>query len=233
MKPAPLPKWLDYNFWLGPAPYAPYTEDRCSNKLWWFNSDYALGWIAGWGVHPLDIALWGGGKDLAGPVELQGTGTFPADGFCDTATDWRIVLKYDSGVIMNYAGGPQPEQWRKRYGKDAHGVAFEGTKGWVHVNRGRIVAQPKSLLDCVIGLNEIHLYKSSHHVRNFLDCVKNRAQTVCPIDVAVRADIVCQLSDIAIRTGRKIKWDSEKEVIVGDAGASRMLTRSMRSPWHL
>ncbi len=233
MKPAPVPEWLDYDFWLGPAPYKPYTEDRCSNKLWWFHSDYAIGWIAGWGVHPLDIALWGGGKDLAGPVELEGTGTFPTDGFCDTATDWRIVFKYASGVIMNYAGGPQPQQWRQRYGPDAHGVGFEGTEGWVHVNRGRIVAHPKSLLDSVIGLNEIRLYESRHHAGNFLDCVKSRSQTVCPIDVAVRADIVCHLSDIAIRTGRKIKWDPEKEVIIGDADASRMLTRSMRSPWHL
>ena len=233
MKPVPVPQWLDYDFWLGPAPYVPYTEERCSNKLWWFHSDYALGWIAGWGVHPLDIALWGGGKDLTGPVELEGTGTFPADGFCDTAVDWNIVLKYASGVTVNYAGGPQPEKWRQRYGSDAHGVAFEGADGWVHVNRGRIVAHPKSLLDSVIGPNEINLYKSNHHVRNLLDCVKNRAQTVCPIDVAVRADIVCQLSDIAIRTRRKIKWDPEKEVIIGDEQASRLLTRSMRSPWRL
>jgi predicted dehydrogenase len=233
MKPVPVPQWLDYDFWLGPAPYVPYTEERCSNKLWWFHSDYALGWIAGWGVHPLDIALWGGGKDLTGPVELEGTGTFPADGFCDTAVDWNIVLKYASGVTVNYAGGPQPAEWRERYGKDAHGVAFEGAEGWVHVNRGRIVAHPKSLLDSVIGPNEINLYKSNHHVRNLLDCVKSRAQTVSPIDVAVRADIVCQLSDIAIRTRRKIKWDPEKEVITGDEQASRLLTRSMRSPWRL
>jgi len=89
------------------------------------------------------------------------------------------------------------------------------------------------LLESVIRLDETHLYESNHHARNFLDCVKNRSQTVCPIDVAVRADIVCQLSDIAIRTQRKIKWDPENEVIIGDEEASRMLTRSMRSPWHL
>lgn len=233
MKPAPIPEWLDYDFWLGPAPYTPYTEDRCSNKLWWFHSDYAVGWIAGWGVHPLDIALWGGGQAVAGPVELEGTGAFPADGFCDTATDWRIVLKYASGLIMNYAGGPQPEEWRQRYGKDSHGIGFEGPDGWVHVNRSRIVADPPSLLDSVIGPNEIHLYQSNNHVGNFLECVKSRSETVCPIDVAVRADIVCHLSDIAIRTRRKIRWDPVKEEIIGDPEASRRLTRAMRSPWHL
>jgi hypothetical protein len=134
---------------------------------------------------------------------------------------------------MNYAGGPQPAEWRERYGKDAHGIGFEGPEGWVHVNRGRIVAEPKSLLDSVIGPSEIHLYQSNHHVRNFLGCVKSRSETVCPIDVAVLADIVCHLSDIAIRTGRKIKWDPEKEVIMADPEASRRLVRSMRSPWHL
>ncbi|MHC4866141.1 MAG: Gfo/Idh/MocA family protein, partial [Planctomycetota bacterium] len=233
MNPAPVPDWLDYDFWLGPAPYTRYTENRCSNELWWFHSDYAVGWIAGWGVHPLDIVLWGGGEALRGPVELEGTGTFPADGFCDTAVDWRIVMKYASGVVVNYAGGPQPPEWRKRYGEDGHGVAFEGPKGWVHVNRRRIVADPPSLLKSKIGPNEIRLYESIHHVRNLLDCIKTRAETVCPIDVAVRADILCHLSDITIRTQRKIKWDPVKEEIIGDPEASRRLTRSMRGPWHL
>ena len=63
--------------WLGPAPYTPYTQDRCSNKLWWFISDYALGFIAGWGVHPLDIALWGGGDKVTCPVEIEGKGVWP------------------------------------------------------------------------------------------------------------------------------------------------------------
>ncbi|MHC4647377.1 MAG: Gfo/Idh/MocA family protein, partial [Planctomycetota bacterium] len=202
MKPAPIPQWLDYDFWLGPAPYTTYTENRCSNALWWFHSDYAVGWIAGWGVHPLDIALWGGGEAVTGPLELEGTGTFPKDGFCDTAVDWRIVFRYESGMILNYAGGPQPDEWRERYGKDSHGIGFEGPDGWVHVNRGRIVASSQSLLDSIFGPDEIHLYRSNHHVRNFLDCIKTRSETVCPIDVAVQADIVCHLSDIAIRAGR-------------------------------
>jgi hypothetical protein len=101
------------------------------------------------------------------------------------------------------------------------------------VNRGRIVADPPSLLQSVPGPNEIHLYESNHHQGNFIECVKSRRQTVCPIDAAVQADILCHLSDIAIRTKRKIRWDPVKEEIVGDAEAARRLTRSMRSPWHL
>lgn len=234
-EPVPVPEWLDYEMWLGSAPYTPYTRDRCSNKLWWFISDYALGFIAGWGIHPIDIALWGGGKELAGPLEIEGTGVWPSPGgVCDTAMNWNVVCKYDSGVTMNFTGWPCREEWPKRYGKiDGHGTVFEGTDGWVQVNRRGLTAHPKELLSTEFGPNEIHLYKSNNHVRNLLDCVKSRAKTICPIDEAVQGDIVCQISDIAIRLEQKLKWDPGKECFINSAEANRMLKRAMRSPWHL
>jgi len=233
-EPVPVPEWLDYDMWLGPAPYTPYTKDRCSNALWWFISDYALGFIAGWGVHPLDIALWGGGEKVTCPAEIEGTGAWPTEGVCDTAMNWNIVCKYDSGVTMNFTGDPFPEEWKKRYGRTtSHGTAFEGTEGWVHVDRSGINAYPKSLLTTEFGPNEIHLYKSSNHVRNLLDCVKSRANTICPIDVAVQADVICQISDIAIRLEQKLKWDPKTESFVNNEPANRRLSRPMRSPWTL
>ena len=234
-EPVPAPKELDYDMWLGPAPYTPYTKDRCSNKYWWFISDYALGFIAGWGVHPLDIAVWGGGDKLNCPVEIQGKGVWPDPaGVCDTATNWNIVLKYDSGVTMNFTGNPFPETWKKRYGRTtSHGTAFEGSEGWVHVDRAGINAHPKELLQTELGPNDIHLYESNNHVRNMLDCVKTRAETICPIDVAVQADTICQVSDIAIRLEQKLRWDPTKECFVNNETANRRLTRSMRSPWRL
>jgi len=233
-EPVPVPEWLDYDMWLGPAPYTPYTKDRCSNALWWFISDYALGFIAGWGVHPLDIALWGGGEKVTCQAEIEGTGVWPTEGVCDTAMNWNIVCKYDSGVTMNFTGDPFPEEWKKRYGRTtSHGTAFEGTEGWVHVDRSGINAHPKSLLTTEFGPNEIHLYKSSNHVRNLLDCVKSRADTICPIDVAVQADIICQISDIAIRLEQKLKWDPKTESFVNNEPANRRLSRLMRSPWTL
>jgi predicted dehydrogenase len=247
--PAPVPPELDYDMWLGPAPLAPYTKDRCSNvnpffpspyKIWPFISDYCPGWIAGWGIHPLDIALWGAEKELAGPVEVEGTGVFPADGACDTATNWNVVLTFAANAVtINFKGiggrsGPAPAEWQQRYGKTgAHGTVFEGTEGWVHVRRGHIDAHPKSLLQSEVSPNEIQLYKSNDHVRNFLDCVKSRAATICPIDTAVRADTLCHLSDIATRLERKLKWNPEKERFVSDDVANRFLRRSMRSPWHM
>jgi hypothetical protein len=194
-----------------------------------------LGFIAGWGVHPLDIALWGGGDRVACPVEIEGKGVWPSpDGVCDTAMNWNIVCKYDSGVTMNFTGTPFPEKWKSRYGRTtSHGTAFEGTDGWVHVDRAGINAHPKELLTTELGPNEIHLPKSSNHVRNLLDCVKSRSDTLCSIDVAVQADAICQISDIAIRLERTLRWDPATERFVNSDAANRRLVRSMRSPWRL
>jgi len=232
--PVPVPEWLDYDMWLGPAPFTPYTKDRCDNSLWWFISDYALGFIAGWGVHPLDIALWGGGEKVACPVEIEGKGVWPTEGVADTAMNWKVTCKYDSGVTMNFTGDPDPDEWKQRYGRTtSHGTAFEGTDGWVHVDRSGINAHPKELLETELGPNDIHLYKSDNHVRNLLDCVKSRAETICNIDVAVQADIICQISDIAIRFEQKLKWDPKTERFANNDAANRRLSRAMRTPWTL
>ncbi len=232
--PTPVPHWLDYNMWLGPAPKKPYTKDRCSNKLWWFISDYAIGFIAGWGIHPVDIALWGAADKLQGPWEIEGSGTFPTKGVCDTAMNWDVSLKFGSGVNVRFTGDPFPQEWKTRYGRTtSHGTAFEGSQGWVHVDRSGINAHPKSLLEAKWGPKDIQLYKSAHHQRNFLDCIKSRKPAICPVDQAVQADLVCMISDVAIRLKRKLKWDPKLETFINDAQANQRLTRAMRAPWHL
>jgi predicted dehydrogenase len=227
----PVPTGLDYDMWLGPAPWAPYTYQRCrpwtkkdSWSIWYHISDYCLGGIGGfWGVHHVDIAQWGHGTDGTGPVEIEGTALFPKDGLADCAISWNVRHTYADGVTMVYMDNKQHKQ----------GVTFQGTEGWVHVSRSGIWAEPESLLTSVIGPNEIHLIESAAHDRNFLDAVKTREKTICPIDVAVRSDTVCHLTDICTRLGRTLRWDPEKEDFADDPEASRMLVRPMRSPWRL
>ena len=84
-----------------------------------------------------------------------------------------------------------------------------------------------------LGPNDIRLYKSYNHVGNLLDCVKSRADTVCNIDVAVQADIICQISDIAIRLEQKLTWDPKTEHFINNEAANRRLSRPMRTPWTL
>ena len=235
LEQVPAPDWVDYDMWLGPAPYHPYTVDRVSNKWWWFISDYALGFIAGWGVHPLDIALWGLGDELPGPLTIEGKGVWPTpDGVCDTAMNWDVVCNFDSGVTMNFTGWPTKDEWHQRYKQmQSHGTAFEGTDGWVLVDRARILAEPKELLNIEWGPNDLRLYESPNHARNLLDCVRSGKDTICPIDVAVQADALCQISDIAIRLEQKLRWDPAREQFVNNDAANRRLVRAMRSPWQL
>ncbi|HYG33176.1 MAG TPA: Gfo/Idh/MocA family oxidoreductase [Clostridia bacterium] len=249
---APVPPELNYDMWLGPAPFKPHTQDLCSSdfakKTWWFKSDYALGFIAGWGVHPLDIAAWG--ADLfTGPIEVEGRGTFYCEGACDTATVWNIDMKFASGVTMKFVGvpnggnrglatgdtWPQEKEWTQRYRRiSSHGTSFEGTDGWVHIDRDGINLQPENLIDENPDTFKVKLTKSPDHVRNFLDCIKTRSETVCPIDEAVRSDTLCHIAEIAIRLNRRVVWDPKKERFIGDEEANlRLLGRKMRSPWHL
>ena len=113
------------------------------------------------------------------------------------------------------------------------GILFEGSKGWVYVARGFIDAEPKSLLKTIIGPNEIQLPRSNDHRRNFLDAVRTGSPVMCPIETAVRSDTVCHQADIAIRMGQKLSWDPVKEEFINNPAANRMLSRPMRSPWHL
>ena len=192
--------------------------------MWYHISDYCLGGIGGyWGIHHVDIAQWGHGTEYTGPTEVEGTAKFPEDGLADCAVNWKVRVKYADGVTMVYTDNQQQRQ----------GVVFQGTEGWVYVRRGQIDARPKSLLSSKIGPDEIHLIESPGHQRNFLDCVKTREKTVADLESAVRSDTVSHLVNFCTRLGRKIRWDPDREEIIDDPQAGRMLTRSMRQPWRL
>ena len=215
--PQPVPPGMDYDLWLGPAPVAPYTHDRVIGPGRWHIYDYAIGFIAGWGAHPLDIAHWGYPHI---PVEYEGTGVIPTEGLYDTVVHWDVRGRYAGGVEFTLKPGGDK-------------TTFVGTEGWVAPSRGGITAEPASLLSVKIKPDEVHLLQDNHHYRNFLTAVLKRSRPASDIDSAVQSDFISHLGDIAIRTKRKIAWDPKTEQIVGDEQASRMLTRAMRAPWHL
>jgi predicted dehydrogenase len=221
-KPEPVPKGFDYDFWLGPAPKKPYAPARCHVNFRWIY-DYSGGQVTDWGGHHPDCAQWGMGTVHTGPVEIRGAkATFPPDPLWDTATDFYFEAVYANGVKLIVSN------------KEKGGVTWEGSEGWVWADRGKQDAHPKSLLKSEIGPKEIHLYKSDNHYRNFIDCVISRKETAAPAEVAHRSITICHLGNIAMRLGRKtLKWDPEKEKILGDDEAAKMLSRPYREPWTL
>ena len=242
----PIPDGLDYDMWLGPAPWAPHSFERCrpytsrpnedwtrNYSLWYHISDYCIGFIGNWGIHHVDIAQWGGGTEETGPVEIEGKGEFPTDGIADCAVNWQVENRFANGLKMIHMDNVSSSRHPDQIPGFSQGVLFRGSEGWVFVNRSKLDAHPKTLLTSTIGPNEVHLHESSSHHRDFLDAVKTGQQPACPIDVAVRSNTICQIDDIAIRLGGRHRWDPQKEAFIDNPEANRMLTKPMRSPWHL
>jgi predicted dehydrogenase len=220
--PMPVPKELDYDMWLGPAAWAPYTKDRLHYDWRWI-LDYSGGQLTDWGAHLVNLAQWGNDSELTGPVDVEGKGTFASEGLYNTATQYRIEYKYANGVkLVISSTGPS--------------LRFEGTDGWIANSRwrGPLQAEPASVLDSVIGPDEIHLYTCLEgEQRNFLDCVKSRRPCYYPAEVGHRTFTISHIGNIAMMRGKKLRWDPDAEQFIGDSEANKMLSRSMRGPWRL
>lgn len=218
---APCPEGFDLQMWLGPGPARGYNQELHAKAGHYFTYNYSVGFLGGWGAHPLDVAQWGLGTDHTSPVEYEGCGFIPKVGLFTAIPNWTVQARYASGVTMQFMDDR------------ANLTKFIGSEGWVAISRAALDAEPKSLLTSQMADNEIHLHESNNHAQDFLNSIRSRKQTVTGIECAVRSDAISQLSDIAIRTGRKIRWDPEHEKIIGDAEASRMLDRPLRAPWTL
>ncbi len=229
--PEPVPEGLNWDLWQGPAPDQPYTPWRHMRfpeienlAAWYFISDYSkAGWIAGYGVHDLDLAQWGLGTEHTGPVTVEGQGQFPKEGLFDTVLDYDLEFTYADGRKIHMMDT----------GKHKHGVKFHGTEGrWVHT-RYEAEASDINLRKIRLKPDDTHLYVSRLHEKNFIECVKSREQTICPIDVAHRSTSISLIGGIALKLGRKLHWNPETERFAGDAEANALLSYPMRKPWSL
>ncbi|HEY9175270.1 MAG TPA: Gfo/Idh/MocA family oxidoreductase [Verrucomicrobiae bacterium] len=224
----PPPADLDYDMWIGPSQMEPHIEARVFMN-WRWNYNVGGGQLLDWIGHHCDIAHWGMDCDNSGPIEIEGIGVFPPkNALWNTCTKYRITLKYPNDVEMIIAGG---------HGDIRSGTKWIGTDGWAWVDRGN--AFESSNPDFVErrrlpeDARKVKLYESNDHYGNFLDCVKTRKPTITPVETAHHSAIPGHLGLIAMLTGRKIKWDAKREVIVGDKAASKLLTREYRKPWKL
>jgi len=222
--PEPVPAGFDYDFWLGHTPKVPYTPKRC--HFWWrFILSYGGGEMTDRGAHIIDLAQLGNGTDDTGPVEIAAHGVQTPGSLYDTFWDYHFENQYANGVRL-VGTTDQPR-----------GLKFEGDEGWVfiHIHGGRLEANPASLLKEKIRDDEIHLGRAPNndHRRSFLEAVKTRTEPTAPVEAGQRTATICHLNNLAMLLGRTLKWDPEKERILGDPEANSLLMPKMRPPWHL
>lgn len=239
----PVPKNLNYDMWLGSTQQVYYTEMRVhpQNSLtdrpgWLRCEQFGAGMITGWGQHHFDSAAWGMDTELTGPVLIEAVTQFPKSGLWNVHGDFMAKAEYKNGITMLTSGGYP------------NGVRYEGSEGWIFVTRGSYTASPSdpvantsnnealkasdpNILSSVIKNNETHLYVSDEQHGNWLDCIKSRKEPISPVEAGHRACTVCLLTHIAMKLGRKLNWDPEREVFINDDEANLMLSRKQRYPY--
>ena len=229
--PQSVPETLDWDMWVGPTPkigYRPILVGGIPGKGlrgWYFVDQFSLaGWVAGYGVHDIDLAHWGLGLEHTGPVTIEGKGDFPTKGLFNT------VLKFD--LKFTYADGRQIVMTDTS--KNRHGVTFhaENGKDWLFC-RGRMAASDRKMLREQYKEGDTKLYVSNQHEMNFIDCIKSGKKTITPIDVAHRSTSTCLIGAICLKLARKLQWDPKTERFVNDDEANKLLSYPMRKPWSL
>jgi predicted dehydrogenase len=225
-RPASPPAEIDYEFWLGPAPWKPYTPGRCSGHGgvgWYHIRDYSGGWITAWGSHHVDCAQWALGKDHEAPVTIEAQGEVAEAGVYDTCYKWRAEFTYADGVKLVFAT-PREAQGRMD-------VLIQGDQGWVCASRGAIDAHPKSLLAEHPG--PLADPWPTHHYQDFLHAIRDGREPAAPIGPAHLSTTLCHLANIAIELQRPLRWDGARERFFDDPPADRLLAAPMRAPWKL
>jgi len=239
--PIPVPAELDWDFYLGQAPKMDHVglrkvqrvegreqvsyESRCThwNFRWWYC--FSGGQMTDWGAHHNDIAQWGNGTELSGPVEVQGRSLVDMiPGGYDAAAEYEIHFRYANGVRMTVTDGKRAP----------NGVKFIGPAGWIFVTRGKIEASQPELLQEELPDNAVRLYRSNDHMANFFECVRTRKPPIAECEIGHRSITVAHLGVISVRMGgRKLSWDPAREQFTGEHAkeANGWLARQMRRPY--
>jgi predicted dehydrogenase len=241
--PMPAPAGFDYDAWLGSTPEVYYTEMRVHPQKgfgrpgWLRCEQFGAGMITGWGAHHIDTAHWGMDLELTGPVEIWGKAEFPTSGLWNVHGKFKTEARYANGMTMSVSGDYP------------NGIKFIGSEGWLFVTRDELVtesdpgaggAKPQPLvagdpriLTSEIGAGGVRLYQSEEHHGNWLECIRTRKTPAAPVEIAHRACSTCLLHHIAMKTGRRLRWDPAKERFLDDDEANGMLSRPQRAKYRL
>jgi predicted dehydrogenase len=247
---ATAPSELDYEMWLGPAPKRPYNPHRALYHFRWF-WDYSGGQMTNLGAHSIDIVQWA--MRMKGPTAVSSSGgrfVLEDDGETPDTQD----------ALFEYPGFTAVWSHREGSGgaRGTPGLAFYGSKGSMTISRGGFEVQADPKIDPASAIPVFQGHPSGGpersqrqpepwaqpmkeagssneqfdlHVRNFLDCIKSRQRPIADVEDGHQVATACHLANISLRVGRKLCWDAEREQIVGDAEAARMLIRPYRRPW--
>lgn len=234
LEPIPVPAGLDYELYIGPAPMRPCTADRLTSSASWYCSDYALGFIAGWGAHPLDLAIWATDSDAKGPFTVAGKGIFPpADQLYNALATWDVEFRFADGVAMHFMSHETAEPIVKAYREDwqTDGTTFFGSKGWISVSRHSVAASDPSWLRLREPEGTKRVLYRSRYYQAFVDSVRDRAPSIAPIEDAVRSDALSHLSVLAIQSGATVTWDPKKYRILSPRSLNKKMSRPARGTW--
>ena len=233
----PVPEGLDWDQWLGPAPWRPFNGrfHRYGKPPhvvpWHFCRDFGGGNLTSNAVHAFDVVQWGLGMDQSGPVEIvpPETGQYPS-----------LTYKYADGVLLqvvNWKLDRQkhfvPEGWNENTRIQNFGALYVGEDGWIHVGRqGYLESFPKEIIAESPEESGPKHAVNNHH-QNWMECIKTRRTPACDVAIGCRSTIVSHLGCVAHWTGRSLRWDPAKEEFLGDDEANRLRKRTMREPWRI
>jgi predicted dehydrogenase len=222
------PAGVDYDMWLGPAPARPFNPNRFHFNFRWF-WDYAGGLMTDWGVHLIQVLLWAMGPEPPKAV-LSSGGKYVLDDNTETPDTQLTVYEFPTYTLV----------WEHKVGiglglyNRPWGMAFVGTEGTLVINDSgwEILREPRK------DTLEPQKHRPGTdprpaHVRNFLDCVKSRHHPVENLEVGHHISTVAHLGNIALRTGREIRWDAIQEKVLDDPEANRLVRVAYRPPWVL
>jgi predicted dehydrogenase len=224
LPPEPVPAGVDWNLWLGPAPWRPFNSHIHPGWRSW--RDYAGGGTTDWGAHHFDIVQWAFGMDESGPVEI-----LPPDDKDRPC----LAVRYANGALVYHATGDDAKKlhWPDEPEGDGNGITFVGENGWVEVDRSHIRTFPENLVRWHPGPNDIQLQSNSGHHRNFIDCIRTRRRPICDVEIGCRSVTVCHLVNIGHWLQQPFHWDPIKEQIPDNPAAALWLDRAKRAPWTI